>query len=889
MAATVEQARACLAAGQHEQYDRLKRSLPAFCFMASFEKSRGAKGNRPENTWRLQRAAHLTGLVMLDVDHLEEDPRQVFASIPEHWRDDDCDSQILLAHVTPSGHGLRLVCKADARRGNLADNQQHLYTALGLKGDGCIKNADRLSFAVGKKDIIYLDPQLFTYENAEYDKMFGDQYRHADSRATKTRTQAKAAAQGVLFAGESGGLCGGQPSRTTGMTAQPVPSLQGEGSGVGSVTSKTPGETGTLPLHSEAGTLRGDKITDITDPTPAPPLEGRGVPNGVPAADGAARGVPNGVPAADGGPQNTSPSYRGVPYQAIVEKWLQVYGTPVKGERHTKALKLAGDLRYICDNNADAICRALACAPFVQDMCEEGAAAEIRAIADDVVTRKMNLSMPLKLRQALKLAGVAEDDSTASDTATEEEAEAQRKMQDKYDEFWSRLKPLLGGDDDPYALATYRMDDVNKLGGVFAAGTMFCTLMTRCWYRHFDGNEQRMNPQAYIIGDPASGKGETEKIDQLIMAPVIVADRVGREAEAEYKRQQKERATSSKAQKGEALKRPEYCIRYLPSRTSNAVFFRRAKNAFEEHDDEKFRLHLYTFDSELDGNTTAQSGGAWIGKHDLELKAFHNEFTGVDFANADSVNEIIQVFYNSVVTGTPISLSRKVTPRNVNDGLCSRMAIFKMMTNGYKMIARGNPNLNHDKNCKLKQWAFKLDKLHGEMPIGPLVDHVYSLCEQSAYTAEATSDRVLDYLRKRAVFYATWFTVPRIAARAISQAANMEGEPNAVQLMTVQPSDLDFASLVYDAVIYFQDLFFGRMLQESWENAERDLQQRRKHNSNNSITFAALPREFSVQDVMKELDVSYNAARSQVFRWRKGGYIEDAKKGFYKKLTDIIK
>ena len=43
------------------------------------------------------------------------------------------------------------------------------------------------------------------------------------------------------------------------------------------------------------------------------------------------------------------------------------------------------------------------------------------------------------------------------------------------------------------------------------------------------------------------------------------------------------------------------------------------------------------FDSELDSSITAQSGGAWIGNHDLELKAFHNELSGVDYANNYSI------------------------------------------------------------------------------------------------------------------------------------------------------------------------------------------------------------------------------------------------------------
>ena len=175
--ASIEAARACLAKGDTKGYDSIKRGLPAFCFMATFDKNKGKNGTRPENTWRLQSAARLNGLVMLDFDHLEKDVKEVFASLPEHMLDDDCDNQILLAHVTPSGKGLRLVCKADAKRGNLAENQQFLSRCFKLECDASVKNADRLSFAVPATEIIYIDNQLFNYQNEEYDKLYGENYR----------------------------------------------------------------------------------------------------------------------------------------------------------------------------------------------------------------------------------------------------------------------------------------------------------------------------------------------------------------------------------------------------------------------------------------------------------------------------------------------------------------------------------------------------------------------------------------------------------------------------------------------------------------------------------------------------------------------------------------
>ena len=53
---------------------------------------------------------------------------------------------ILFVHVTSSGFGLRFVFKADAMRGNLADNQQWLARELGVEPDSVCKDSVRLSY-----------------------------------------------------------------------------------------------------------------------------------------------------------------------------------------------------------------------------------------------------------------------------------------------------------------------------------------------------------------------------------------------------------------------------------------------------------------------------------------------------------------------------------------------------------------------------------------------------------------------------------------------------------------------------------------------------------------------------------------------------------------------
>ena len=160
------------------------------------------------------------------------------------------------------------------------------------------------------------------------------------------------------------------------------------------------------------------------------------------------------------------------------------------------------------------------------------------------------------------------------------------------------------------------------------------------------------------------------------------------------------------------------------------------------------------------------------------------------------------------------------------------------------------------------------------------MDHVYDLCELSAQEAEAAGDLVLDYLRKRAVFYATWFTVPRILAREYD-TFRKTGQ------LEITDDDLKFATLMYDAVIYFQDYFFGQMLQDSWDNAEREYVPRRR-NTKNADAYRELPEQFTAKEVMQILDIEQDAARQQCNRWLKHGFVERVKLGRYKKVIREI-
>ena len=194
----------------HDKKSKLKQELPAWVFSAGHisKSDKTLKGDtRPCHAeWRKSEYAQLNGLVMMDVDHVAPlnppeggkeqqgemlPARAYFGQIVERWNRTSPPSGesegassfckhygILFVHVTSSGFGLRLVFKADAKRGNIADNQKWLAGELGVKFDDICKDSVRLSYCCTREDIIYLELEnLLNYQDDEFEKLYGEAYR----------------------------------------------------------------------------------------------------------------------------------------------------------------------------------------------------------------------------------------------------------------------------------------------------------------------------------------------------------------------------------------------------------------------------------------------------------------------------------------------------------------------------------------------------------------------------------------------------------------------------------------------------------------------------------------------------------------------------------------
>ena len=563
-------------------------------------------------------------------------------------------------------------------------------------------------------------------------------------------------------------------------------------------------------------------------------------------------------------------TYHGVSYADIISEWLGG-SVPQPGDRHTTLLRLARDLRYICDRRADVVRRVLMQQQWVRDLAAEGDAVD--QTIKDACDYKYYATVPKQLRDALQKVGAVEAEGQADDKT--EGAEAQPLPLDEWGaaigelfDSYPCLREALGG-----------LPVAGRAAGLFVTGAFLGTLMTRTWYYFYHRPEElrRLNYCVMVIGDPASGKSFATRLYKLIAAPIKTADKVGYDALNRYKEEMRTKGSNK-----EKPKKPVVIIRDHPARTSNAQFIQDMNNAVEVVDGEPMHLHLLTFDSELDNATLTQRGGSWIDKTSLELKAFHNEEDGQAYSNLDSVSGTFNVYWNFVYTGTPLSLQRKVTERNFGSGLATRLACIPLPPSGFRMMELSRQrSVDHEADDTLKTWAFRLDGVKGELPLWPIVEEAWQWTAERMDVAAYNQDKADELLLKRVAYYGVCIAAPFLMMRHWQEWQD-------TKTFTIDDTDRRLARLVMDIQYRCQRHFFGAYARAYFDNMERDRQANRQRVSKYDLSYQQLPMEFTLTDVMKQYGNGDTAARAVCSRLCRDGYIERIMQGKYRKLKSSL-
>ncbi|MBR2228996.1 MAG: hypothetical protein IJ886_01810 [Prevotella sp.] len=762
----------------------LKDNLTAFIFSCyEFDATPTANGN-PFCHRRLA-DCHLNGLVMLDIDHVEN-PLEVFEALKANQ---ELMVRTALAHITSSKKGIRIVFTANIKDGNLADNQIVFAQALGYKADQSCIDATRNSFAPKEEDILYINEDLlFEYYDEEFDREYTPQYRDKKT--------------------------------------QPI--FQGD-------RSKETGDSRNVLPHGNLQTP--DSST----------------------------------------PDSSTIKWRGYDVQSIIDaRYADKLPCAADSNRHNESLKLATDLLLMLDGDKAAVLRIVEAQPWVKEIIDERdeKVSQTVASAADCVAQKEKKyasSLPSKamLEAIQKVTGKSYQEITkaqAQGTVAQTEADINRWLWD----WGEQIEALF--DDFPLLRDICRGLKKNQYpAAVFVAGGLMMTLMTRCTYRFYHRPEElrRLNNSTLIIGDPASGKSFATRLFKLLAAPMVAADKDGIAAINRYKEEMKTKgANKEKPQKPKAL------FRVHPARTSNAQFIQDMVNAVEVVDGTEMQLHMLTFDTELDNTLTVQKGGSWIDKQSMELKAFHNEEDGQAYSNLDSVVQNFFVTWNYIYTGTPMALKKKVNAQNFGSGLATRLTCIPLPSTNFEMMERES-TVDFESDERLKTWAFKLDRVKGELTVQKIVDELYDWTARRMADAKENDSKADEMLLKRCAYHGLNFAAPFIVMR---HWADIHQDGN-YWCGEFETDDVDWrlTELLVNIQYACQRHYFGALAEKYFDDKTRDAAANVQRRAKTVEAFNRLPEEFTIDDVVQCFALKNNtSARSRVVRMMKDGLVMKA-------------
>ena len=459
----------------------LKENLPAFIFSCyKFDATESAKG-QPFCHRRLK-DCHLNGLVMLDIDHVEN-PMQIWWQLRDNA---ELMTRTKLVYITSSGSGLRIIFTADSSLGNLADNQIVFANALGQKADASCIDATRNSFSPKEEDILFIDETIFDYYDEDFDKMFTAAYRDEKTQPINHR-----------------------------FGASPNPS-------------KGRGESAEINLGTDSTDLHGLKSSPIGNPAEFP-AEEKNPCN--PCQENTWRGydLQSIIDAryADKLPCKEDSNRHNESLKLATDLMLMLDGD--KKLVQTIVERQSWVQEIIEERDEDV-------AQTVESAAKQLAKKE-ETTSKPYPSKAMQAAIQavtgLTYRELIS-ESAAEGGVTASTSIEKKLQQWGEEIEGMFDDF-----PLLRDVCEGLKKSQYP-------AALFVAGGVMMTLMTRTWYRfyHRPQQERRLNCSLFIIGHPASNKSMADDIYEVLSTPIAAADKAGLAALNRYKQDQKKKATN---------------------------------------------------------------------------------------------------------------------------------------------------------------------------------------------------------------------------------------------------------------------------------------------------------------------------------------------------------
>ena len=203
--------------------------------------------------------------------------------------------------------------------------------------------------------------------------------------------------------------------------------------------------------------------------------------------------------------------------------------------------------------------------------------------------------------------------------------------------------------------------------------------------------------------------------------------------------------------------------------------------------------------------------------------------------------------------------------------------------------------IDYESDGRLKVWAFKLDRMKGELSIQKIVDELYDWTGRRMEDAKENNSKADEMLLKRCAYHGLNFSAPFIVMRHWADIH----QDGTYWCGTFETDEVDWklAELLTNIQYACQRHYFGAMAEKYFDDKVRDAAANMQRKQKTIEAFSRLPEEFTVDDVVRCFVLKSSAtARVRISRLTKDGLIEKledfVENGFskskYKKTGKVI-
>ena len=563
---------------------------------------------------------------------------------------------------------------------------------------------------------------------------------------------------------------------------------------------------------------RQGRLASAETPT-AHPADARSADSTLPLTGGAGRG---------------SLSFKGIPYASIIaEYWRRTGGEPVEGERNDRLHKLAGQLRYITDNNE---------ATLMAIMPRYGLSeSEMQGLIHSACTGKF-YSMPKLLQEIVK----------SEELRMKNENLASSIDGDDYPQ--DILRPSPFGEGKGVRLPIGLKESLVGVPKEMHMPVLCAVLPLAAAYadgvevEYCDGSRQHLGLMSIIRGEQASGKSVCKAAVDVWKRQFDEEDAIARRREEEWKERKKGRKANEKAPED-----PKVLIRMVPVTVSCSTLLKRFKNA-KDHT-------IYSFGEELDTLRKTNGAGSWSSKYDIYRLSFDRGEWGQDYNSDQAESGVVNVAYNWTMLGTDGALRKCFKSDNIENGLSSRVLVAEMPDSSFAKMPRYGRRTAEDE-ARIQEAVTRLRSFSGFIDTPRLRKAIDRWVEQKRVEALKDIDHVADTYRRRAAVIGFRCGVVHFL---LTQENGKCKEPK---------GSVDFALMMADYALEQQIKAFGEMLQNQYVEAHDECQ---RYGTNQSI-FDQLPPTFTADDLaaLKHSSLPRNSIIKIISRWNRDGWIVKA-------------